>query len=128
MVDGLTLHLSQIHASDCLETNELQQEQVVPSSSRQSKRKVIKPTQTAEEEEDMDIEEVMEMRAESLPTVVGRERFVPFYAFCCCVDGLFITLYSAWDGVLGLCWESAYVGKVISLGKSLDKILSKLSP
>ncbi|XP_037799010.1 uncharacterized protein LOC119594048 isoform X2 [Penaeus monodon] len=72
----------EIHASDCLETNELQQEQVVPSSSRQSIRKVIKPTQTAEEEEDMDIEEVMEMRAESLPTVVGRERTPPGKVRC----------------------------------------------
>ncbi|XP_063599071.1 uncharacterized protein LOC134775469 isoform X2 [Penaeus indicus] len=72
----------EIHASDCLETNDLQQEQVVPSSSRQSKRKVIKPTQAAEEEEDMEIEEVMEMRGESIPTVVGRARTPPGKVRC----------------------------------------------
>lgn len=73
------LQLSQIHASDCLESNDLQQEQVVPSSSRQSKRKVIKSSQRPEEEDDMEIEEVTEMRAESLPTVVGRARLVLCY-------------------------------------------------
>ncbi|XP_027232647.2 uro-adherence factor A [Penaeus vannamei] len=72
----------EIHASDCVEKNDLQQEQVVPSTSRQSKRKVIKPTQTAEDEEDMEIEEVMEMRAESLPTVVGRARTPPGKVRC----------------------------------------------
>ncbi|XP_042869430.1 myb-like protein X isoform X2 [Penaeus japonicus] len=72
----------EIHASDCLESNDLQQEQVVPSSSRQSKRKVIKSSQRPEEEDDMEIEEVTEMRAESLPTVVGRARTPPGKVRC----------------------------------------------